>query len=168
GYKFKIIPGYPGGADVTLALERGEVQGRCSWSYASIMSTRPDWLRDGKIRPLAASASARLPELPDVRTVIELAEREQDKQVLRLILAGDEIARPFMAPPGVPTDRLQALRDAFTATVRDPQFLAEARQQKLELDPMDWAEMTDTISAVYATPQPVVAATMKLLQNAGR
>jgi tripartite-type tricarboxylate transporter receptor subunit TctC len=168
GYKFKIISGYPGGGDITLALERGEVQGRCSWSYASILSTRPDWLRDGKIRPLAASASARLPELPDVRTVIELAEREQDKQVLRLILAGDEIARPFMAPPEVPPDRLKALRDAFSATVRDPQFLAEARQQKLELDPMDWAEMTDTIRTVYATPQPVVAATMKMLQSTGR
>ena len=168
GYKFKVIAGYPGGGDVTLALERGEVQGRFSWSYASIMSTRPDWIRDGKIRPLAASAFERLPEAPDVPTVIELAEREHDKQVIALILAGDVLARPFMAPPELPPERLSALRDAFSATVRDPQFLAEAKQQKLELDPMDWREMTDTIARIYATPASVVEATMTIIQTAAR
>jgi tripartite-type tricarboxylate transporter receptor subunit TctC len=168
GYKFKVIAGYPGGGDITLALERGEVQGRFSWSYASIMSTRPDWVRDKKIRFLAASAFERLPEVPDVPTVMELAPREQDKQVLSLILAGDIMARPYLAPPELPPERLSALRDAFSATVRDPRFLAEARQQKLELDPMDWREMTETITRIYATPPAVVQATTDILQRAGR
>jgi tripartite-type tricarboxylate transporter receptor subunit TctC len=166
GYKFKVIAGYPGGGDITLALERGEVEGRFSWSYASLMSTRPDWVRDKKIRFLAASAFKRLPEAPDVPTVIELADTEQHKQVISLILAGDVLARPFMAPPSLPPERLAALRDAFSATMRDPEFLAEAKQQKLELDPMDWQEMTETINKIYATPAPVVKAAMAIIQDA--
>ena len=168
GYKFKVVSGYPGGGDITLALERGEVQGRFSWSYASLMSTRADWVRDKKIRFLAASAFERLPAAPDVPTVLELADRDQDKQVIALILAGDVIARPFMAPPSLPPDRLAALREAFSATMRDPQFLAEAKQQKLELDPMDWKEMTETINRIYATPADVVKATAEIIENAAR
>jgi tripartite-type tricarboxylate transporter receptor subunit TctC len=167
GYKFKIIAGYPGGGDITLALERGEVQGRCSWSYASIIGTRPDWVRDKKIRFLAVTSSKRLPELPDVPTIFDLATQDHDKLVLGLIMSSDTMARPFVAPPGIPAERLQALRDAFTATMRDPQFLAEARQQKLELDLMDWQEMSATIRALYASPPAVVNAAIDIIQRAG-
>jgi tripartite-type tricarboxylate transporter receptor subunit TctC len=167
GYKFKIISGYPGGGEITLALERGEVQGRCSWSYASIVGTRPDWIRDKKIRFLSVAAVRRLPELPDVPTIYELAPKEQDKQVLALIMASDDIARPFVAPPNVPPERLQALRDAFSATMHDPQFLAEAKKQELELDPMDWRDMTETIEKLYASPRSVVKAATDIIQRAG-
>jgi tripartite-type tricarboxylate transporter receptor subunit TctC len=166
GYKFKVIAGYPGGGEITLALERGEVEGRFSWSYASLMSTRPDWVRDKKIRFIAASAFQRLPEMPDVPTVIELADGEQNKQVIGLILAGDVLARPFMAPPNLPPERLAELRDGFSATMRDAEFLAEAKQQKLDLDPMDWKEMTETINRIYATPAPVVKAAKEIIQDA--
>ena len=132
------------------------------------MLFRSDWVRDKKIRILAASAFERLPEAPDAPTVLELADREQDKQVIALLLAGDIMARPYMAPPEVPAERLSALRDGFMATLRDAAFLAEAKQQKLELDPMDWREMTDTINRIYATPKPVLQSAMDIIQNAAR
>lgn len=168
GYKFKIVSGYPGGGEITLALERGEVQGRCSWSYASIVGTHPDWIRDKKIRFLSVAAHKRLPELPDVPTIYELASKEHDRQVLALIMASDDIARPYVAPPGVPAERLQALRDAFAATLRDPQFLAEAKKQKLELDPMDWREMTEAVDKLYASPKSVVKTATDIIRGAGR
>lgn len=167
GYKFKVISGYPGGGAITLALERGEVQGRCSWSYASIVGTHPDWIRDKKIRFLSVAADRRLPELPDVPTIYELAQKEQDKQVLALIMASDTIARPFVAPPNVPAERLQALRDAFSATLHDPKFLAEAGKQDLELHPMDWKDMTKAIEKLYASPAAVVKAATDIIHNAG-
>lgn len=168
GYKFKVISGFPGGNDITLALERGEVEGRCGWSYASIKSTQPAWITEKKIRFLAASAFKRLPELPEVPSVLELAQSEADRQVIALILAGQVMARPFVAPPEIPEERLAALRAAFSATVRDPQFLAEAEKQGLELDPMDWQEMTETITRLYDTPAPVVKAAMEAIQRASR
>ena len=167
GYKFKIVSGYPGGGDITLALERGEVQGRCSWSYSSIVGTHPDWIRDKKIRFLSVAADARLPELPDVPTIYELAPKDHDKQVLALIMASDTIARPFVAPPNVPAERLQALRDAFSATLRDPAFIAEAKKQDLELDPMDWKDMTKAIEKLYASPPSVVKTATDIIQRAG-
>lgn len=168
GYKFKVISGFPGGNDITLALERGEVEGRCGWSYASIKSTQPAWITEKKIRFLAASAFKRLPELPEVPSVLELAQTEADRQVIALILAGQVMARPFIAPPEIPKERLAALRAAFSATVRDPQFLAEAEKQGLELDPMDWEEMTETIKRLYDTPPPVVKAAMEAIQRVAR
>jgi tripartite-type tricarboxylate transporter receptor subunit TctC len=167
GYKFKIVSGYPGGGDITLALERGEVQGRCSWSYASIVGTHPDWIRDKKIRFLSVAADERLPELPDVPTIYELAPKDHDKQVLALIMASDTIARPFVAPPNVPAERLQALRDGFSATLRDPEFIAEAKKQDLELDPMDWKDMTRAIEKLYASPPSVVKTAPDIIQRAG-
>ncbi len=168
GYKFKVISGFPGGNDITLALERGEVDGRCGWSYASIKSTQPAWITEKKIRFLAASAFKRLPELPEVPSVLELAQSEADRQVIALILAGQVMARPFIAPPEIPEERLAALRAAFSATVRDPRFLAEAEKQGLELDPMDWQEMTETIKRLYDTPPPVVKAAIEAIQRVAR
>jgi len=168
GYRLKVISGYPGGNDVNLALERGEVEGRCVWSYASIMSTHPDWLRDGKIRILAATSLKRLPELPDVPTVLELAPNQRAGQILQLFVAGDAMARPFLAPPGLPPARLAALRDAFMATARDPDFLAEAKKQHLELDPMDWRAMSEAVAGLYRTPPDVVKAAMAIIEHAGK
>ncbi|MFM1816956.1 MAG: hypothetical protein RLZ98_3651 [Pseudomonadota bacterium] len=158
GYKFKVVSGYPGGNDINLALERGEVQGRCGWSYASIKTTQQQWLKDGKLRFLTVSSFKRLPDLPDVPSVTELAKSTEHKQVLELVLAGQSMARPFVAPPEVPTERLAALRAAFTATVKDAAFLKDAAHQNLELAPMDWSEMTTVVERIYATPKGVVKA----------
>jgi tripartite-type tricarboxylate transporter receptor subunit TctC len=167
GYKFKVVSGYPGGNEINLALERGEIQGRCSWSYPSMMSTRPGWISDRIIRLLAVAAFERISETPDVPTVLELAKTEADRRVLELIIASDLMARPVVAPPEVPADRLAALRGAFSATMRDPEFLAYARQAKLELSPMDWQDMTKTISRIYSTPRAVVETAVTIVKRAG-
>jgi tripartite-type tricarboxylate transporter receptor subunit TctC len=168
GYKFKVVAGYPGGNDITLALERGEVQGRCGWSYASLKGTQAQWLAENKLRFLTVSAFKRLKELPDVPSVVEFAKSDRDKQVLELVLAGQTMARPYVAPPRLPADRLKALREAFSATVRDPEFLRGAEKQNLDLDPMEWSEMSGLIARIYATPESVVKATTEAIQRTGR
>jgi len=167
GFKFKIVAGYPGGNEINLALERGEIQGRCSWSYPSMMSTRPDWVRNKTIRLLAVSGFERIAEAPDVPTVLELAAAEADKQVLELIIVSDLLARPVVAPPDVPAPRLAALRKAFSDTLRDPEFLAYAKQARLELNPMDWEAMTSAIKRIYATPKGVVETAVAIVTRAG-
>ena len=113
GAKLKQVRGYPGGNDVVLALERGEVQGRCNWSWSSIISTRAEWVRDKKINVLLQFADEKHPDLPDVPLVTELAKTEQQRQMLDLVLSSQTMARPFAAPPGIPAERVSALRKAF-------------------------------------------------------
>jgi tripartite-type tricarboxylate transporter receptor subunit TctC len=142
------------------------VQGRCAWSYASLKSTQASYLTEKKIRPLAVSTLKRIPDLPDVPTVVELAKTDSDRQLLELVLTSQLMARPIIAPPGLPADRLAALRDGFSATVRDPEFLAEAQKLKLELSPMDADEIIDLVQRIYATPKPVVQAAIEAMQRA--
>ncbi len=168
GFKFKVVAGYPGGNDITLALERGEVEGRCAWSYASLKSTQASYIREGKVRILSVSTLKRVPELPDVPSVVEFARTEEQRQILELLLASQTMARPYVAPPALPADRLAALREAFKATTRDAQFLEEGRRQNLEIDPMDWEEMTAAITRLHATPKPVVEAAIKAMSRGGR
>jgi tripartite-type tricarboxylate transporter receptor subunit TctC len=163
GYKVKVIPGYDGGNVIAKALENGEVDGRCGWSYPSLMSTHADWAASGKVRFLAAVARTRIPQLPDVPTVYELAQTDQQRQVLALALAGEDMARPFMAPPDVPDDRLAALRAAFDAAAKDPEFLNRAQKLGLEIDPVGWREMRDEIEQLHATPAPIVEIVRRLI-----
>ncbi len=168
GYKLKIIAGYPGGNEVALALERGEVQGRCGWSYSSLMSTYPRWISEGKLNVLAAASSKRLPELPNVPTVLELASDVRSRQILTLIVAPEEMARPYLAPPDVPTDRLNALREGFSKLIRDPNFIKEGRAMGLELDPGDWKEMTEDIARLYRTPEEIESIGRRLIAGEGQ
>ena len=126
GAKLKQVRGYPGGNDVVLALERGEVQGRCNWSWSSIISTRADWIRDKKLNVLLQFADEKHPELPNVALVTDLAKTEQQRQMLDLVLSTQTMARPFAAPPGVPAERVSALRKAFMDVTKDPDFIAAA------------------------------------------
>jgi tripartite-type tricarboxylate transporter receptor subunit TctC len=156
GAKLKAVKGYPGGNDVTLALERGEVQGRCNWSWSSIMSTRPDWVRDHKINIIVQFSRRKLAELPDVPLVSELARTDTQRQILDLILASQMMARPFAAPPGLPADRVAALRDAFDAAMHDPELAAAARQGGLPLEPVAGREIQDLVTQKAATPKDVI------------
>src|SRR5262249_50028357 len=135
GTKMKIITGYPGGNEISLAMERGEVQGRCGWSWSSIVSTRAQWLAEKKINVLVQMALSKHPDLPNVPLVLDLAKTEEQKQILRLIFARGVMGRPFAAPPDIPADRAAALRRAFMDTMKDKEFLAEAEKAKLEITP---------------------------------
>jgi tripartite-type tricarboxylate transporter receptor subunit TctC len=158
GAKLKQVRGYPGGNDVVLALERGEVQGRCNWSWSSIIGTRADWIRDKKLNLVLQFADEKHPELPDVPLVTELAKTEQQRQMLDLVLTNQTMARPFAAPPEVPAGRVAALRKAFMDTMRDPEFLAVAKTQQLEVSPVSGEQIQDTLARISKTPKDVIRA----------
>lgn len=156
GTKMRVITGYPGGNDIGLAMERGEVAGRCGWSWSSVVSTRPDWLQDKKINVLVQLALKRHQDLPDIPLIMDFAKTTDQKQLLRLVFARQTMGRPIVAPPAVPEERVALLRKAFMATVKDPGFLAEAKKAKLEIDPVSGEEVQDLVNEAYATPKAVV------------
>jgi tripartite-type tricarboxylate transporter receptor subunit TctC len=156
GTKFKIITGYAG-ADELLAVERGEADGRCGFGWDSIKVTRPEWIRDKKIDVLVQFSLKRMPELPDVPTMTELVTNPEDKRVLELVFATGEMGRPFAGPPGIPADRAAALRDAFNKVLKDPELLADAEKQNLEIDPITAETIQALLDELYKTPPEIAA-----------
>jgi tripartite-type tricarboxylate transporter receptor subunit TctC len=156
GIKLKVVTGYRTSLEINLAMERGEVQGRCGVSYGSLKNTRPEWLSDKKIDILLQLGLSKDPELPDVPLLGDLVSDSTDKAALHLMLAPSEIGRPFFGPPGVPPERLKALRAAFDAALKDPDLVAEAEKQRLDISPVSGEEMTALIARAYAAPEPVV------------
>ncbi len=152
----RVVTGYPGGADVNLAMERGEVDGRCGWSWTSILSRNREWLTDKRIRITLQIALAKHEDLPDVPLITDLVSDPRQVAALRLIVSRQGIARPFAAPPAVPPERIEALREAFDATVRDPDFLAEMRSQALDVRPLGGAAVQGLMRDIYASPPDVV------------
>jgi tripartite-type tricarboxylate transporter receptor subunit TctC len=157
GTKFRVIGGYASGTRVNLALERGEVQGRCGWSWASVKATRAHWIKDGSVNFLVQVALKRHKELPNLPLITDLVKNERDMQAVELILTRQEYGRPYMAPPGVPTARVEALRKAFMDTTKDPAFIKEIEKQRLELNPKSGWDMQKQIEKLYQTPKDVVA-----------
>jgi tripartite-type tricarboxylate transporter receptor subunit TctC len=155
GTKMKIVTGYPGGNDVNLALERGEVDGRCGWSWSSVESTRGNWVKEKKINILVQLALQKHPELPDVPLITDQAKNEEQKQILTLIFARQALGRPYLAPPGIPQDRVDALRQAFMDTMQDKEFLAEAEKAQLEITPIGGDALQKLVAEVYKTPPEI-------------
>jgi tripartite-type tricarboxylate transporter receptor subunit TctC len=155
GTKMKIVAGYPGGNDVVLAMERGEVKGRCGWSWSSVLAAHIAWWKEKKINILVQLALDKHPDLPDVPLVTDLATNPAQRQMLRMIFARQVMGRPFVAPPGVPPERVAALRKALMDTVADKDFLADAAKAKLEINPVDGAKVEALVKEIYATPADV-------------
>jgi tripartite-type tricarboxylate transporter receptor subunit TctC len=153
GTKFKIVTGYPGGNDVTLAMERGEVKGRCGWSWSSVVATHKRWIDDKSIIVLAQLSLDKHPDLPDVPLIMDFAKGEDQQRMFKLIFARQVMGRPYVAPPGVPADRAEALRKAFMATMQDPEFLAEAEKSQLEINPVAGTEVEKLVKDLYQTPK---------------
>jgi hypothetical protein len=137
-------------------MERGEVHGRCGWSWSSVRSTQQKWLDDKKIHVLVQLALNKHPELPDVPLIMDLAKSDEQKLVLKLIFARQVMGRPFLAPPGLPKDRADALRKAFMDTMKDPDFLAETEKAQLEIVPVSGEDLQKLMVELYATP-PAIA-----------
>ena len=168
GLNIRLISGYPGGNDVLLAMERGEVDGRCGWSWATVLAVRPDWLAEDRINILVQMALAKHPDLPDVPLITDLARNDDERQAMELIFARQVMGRPYVAPPGVPAGRLDALRRAFDATLRDEAFLEDARRIDLELNPVSGEELDAVIARIYgATPAAVRIATDAIRASGG-
>jgi tripartite-type tricarboxylate transporter receptor subunit TctC len=165
GTRFKIVPGYPGGNEITLALERGEVEGYCGWALGSIKTRAPEWLRDGKVRPLAQFTLGKS-DLPGVPLATELARNDRERAAIEFFAADSVLAWPLMAPPDVPAKRMAELRAAFAEMMKDPELLAEATKQGLDIDPVTGDEMAKLIDRVYQTPPDVLELVRRI--NAGR
>ena len=157
GYKFKIVRGYGGTPQINLAIERGELQGMGGIGWASVRTQTPHWIAEQKIKVLAQFGFKRYAELADVPTMYEFARNEVDHQAMRMLFARTEYGRPYFLPPGVPADRVQALRRAFDATVKDPTFLAEAAKLQLDVSPMTGEEVQALVAEVGRTPPDIVA-----------
>jgi tripartite-type tricarboxylate transporter receptor subunit TctC len=159
----KIVTGYPGGTEITLAMERHEVDGRCGWSWTSLLSRSKALLDSKQIDIVLQIALQKTKDLPDVPLILDVTEDAEQKAALKLIVARQGIARPFAAPPGVPPERARALRDAFDATMKDPDFIAEAKGQNLDVEPVTGGEVDALIREVYASsPEAVRLATASL------
>jgi tripartite-type tricarboxylate transporter receptor subunit TctC len=157
GGKLKTVSGYPGSNEVALAMERGEVDGRCGWSWSSMKATRADWIRDKKINVVVQLSLTKSPELPDVPLVTEFATTERQHQILKLILSRQVMGRPFTAPPGIPEDRKAVLRAAFDATMADAEFRADVTARGLEVNPVNGAEVDRLMEELYQTAPEAIA-----------
>ncbi len=153
----RVVTGYAdGGASINLGMERGEIAGRCGWSWSSLVSQSKPLLDGKKINIVLQLALEKHEDLPNVPLVMDLPTTPENKAALKLIVSRQSIARPFAAPPGVPADRAAALRAAFDATMKDPAFLAEAKRLDLEVRPVSGVEVEKLIREIYASPPAVV------------
>ncbi len=156
GAKIKVIYGYPGPA-LDLAIDRGELQGAAGKDYSSVKSVRPYWLSERKVNLLVQFGINAHPELKHVPLVLDLAKTPEDRQVLELIFTKYGMARPVLAPPGLPPERLATLRAAFDAAVVDPEFLAQAEKQRLEINPLSGKEVEALVNKIFGMPEPLLA-----------
>lgn len=156
GTKMKIVTGYPGGNDITLAMRRGEVQGRCGWSWSSIKTNHPQWVRDGTLKLLVQLSLEKHPDMPNVPLVMDMVKTPDQRAVLQAVFARQVMGRPFLAPPRVPADRLALLRKAFMETMKDKEFLAEAEKMKLEITPVTGEKVQALVAEIYRTPPAVL------------
>jgi len=165
GTKFRLVTGYPGGNDVDLAMERGEVMGRCGWSWSSVVATHKSWIDEHKINVLVQLSLSKHPDLPNVPLAMDLANNDEQRQIFKLVFARQPMGRPFLAPPGVPSDRVSVLREAFMDTMKDGDFLAEAEKMKLEINPVAGDAVQEIVQDVYKTPKPIAAAVAEMINQ---
>ncbi len=163
GYKFKLVSGFRSSADVFLAMERGEVEGICE-SLDSVNQRKPDWIANKTVNVLLQAGDRPHPDLKGVPFVLDLARSAEERAVLDYLYAGQGIGRPFVAPPDLPPERLKMLRDAFDATMKDPDFVADAQRSKLDLEPEDGAHLAALIAKIYATPKPIIERVANLIK----
>ncbi len=161
GAKLRLITGFPGTAFTVLALDRGEVDGMCGWSWSSVQKMRGKDVKSGKIYPVLQMALKKHPDLPNVPLITDIARNDSQRQQMELMFSRQTIGRPFMLPPKVPAERVKAIRTAFVNTMKDPEFIAEAKRTKTEVQWVSGEEVQALIERVLATPKDIVEATRK-------
>jgi tripartite-type tricarboxylate transporter receptor subunit TctC len=165
GTKFKVIAGYPGGLELQMAVENGEADGIASTSWSNLMANKPDWVRDKKINLIMQLGTTKHPAMGDLPSVMDYAATDADRRILELIFSRQAMAYPFVAPPGVPPERVKALRDAFDAVMRDPEFIRDTEKQHLEVDPMSGADIQALVDRLYSTPPELIERTKAVLEE---
>jgi tripartite-type tricarboxylate transporter receptor subunit TctC len=157
GANIKLVSGYPGTAEIMLAMERGELDGVCGIDWTTIKAQRARWIKEKQINVIAQAAFRKDPDLPDVPLIMELTKDPEKLQILKLFVSAHEFARPYAAPPGIPTDRAAALITAFEATTKDKDFLAETAKHQMEVAPVSGKKLASMLAELYATPEPILA-----------
>src|SRR5258708_6878533 len=155
GSGLKLVTGCPVTDDASLAMERGEIDGMCGLSYSTLRSRHADWMREKKVNILVQASLAKEPDLPDVPVMFDVAQTDEQRQILKLILSSQVTARPYAAPPGPPDDRKAALRKAFDDTMQDPGYRAEMQKTGLDVNPTSGAAVEALLKEVYASPKDV-------------
>jgi tripartite-type tricarboxylate transporter receptor subunit TctC len=155
GTKFRIVFGYPGGQHIDLAMEREEVEGRGTNPYSGWMASKPTWIPEKKIIPLMQAGIEKEPALPDVPLIVDQPVRAEDKPLLQFMANASTVGRPFGTTPGVPAERVAALRKAFEATIRDPEFIATAKKENMEIRPQTAEVLTQVVLGLLSSPQDV-------------
>jgi tripartite-type tricarboxylate transporter receptor subunit TctC len=164
GTRFKIVNGYPGGNEISMALERGEVQGRCGWSWSSLKATHLKWVETGQMRVITQIGLTKHPDLPNVPLALEFAKTAEQSDALRLVFARQSMAWPFAAPPGTPKARVEELRKAFAATLDDPEFVADAQKIGLEVRQVHGEEIDTILAQAYGVAEGTVRRTAEMLK----
>jgi tripartite-type tricarboxylate transporter receptor subunit TctC len=169
GAKFRIVSGYPGTREITLAMEKGEVQGLCGFSWSSLQAQRPDWLKNNFIRLLVQEHDKgnRTLNAQGVPLAVDFATSPANRKIMELLYSSETFGRPYMMGPGVPAERIAALRKAFMDTMKDPELLTEAQRIGLDIDPISGHELQALTAHIYATPKPVVEQTRQALVYKG-
>lgn len=157
GAKIKLATGFPGTTDITLAMQRHEVDGLCGISWSTVKARYESWIKEKKINVLIQAAPAKAPDLPNVPLASEFVKTTEQRQILDFAVANEVLARPFVAPPGIPADRKAVLLAAFAATLKDPAFLADAKKTMIDIDPVSGPEAEAVVASLYALPKDVVA-----------
>jgi len=167
GTRFKIVSGYDPAGGLTMAVESGEAEGICGLSWSTMKASRPDWISGKKLNVIVQMSMERLPELPDVPSVLDLITDPERKRVLELILIRQETGRPFASAPDTPKERLAALRTAFDQTMKDTEFLAEAERNQMEIEPLTGTQIEDFLTKAYASAPEVIAKAAALVEPTG-
>ena len=158
GAKFKMVTGYAGGTEINIAMERGEVRGRCGFPWSTVKASHQHWMRDKSFNLLMQFSLAKHPDLPNVPLVMDLGKTDEQKQILKLIFGRQVMGRPFVAPPGVPKDRADALRKAFMDTMKDKDVLAEIDKAGFEITAVSGDALHKMVLDIYSSTPPAVAA----------
>jgi tripartite-type tricarboxylate transporter receptor subunit TctC len=161
GTKFKVITGYTT-AESRLAVERGEAEGICGLSYSTLKASNPDWILNKRINVLVQTGTSAQAGLENVPLLINLVSDAETKKVLEVLAVPEEMGRPFFMPAGTPKEYVAVMRKAFDATLKDPDFLAEAEKARLEVEPLTGAQMERLLKSAYETPKPLVEQASKL------
>lgn len=164
GAKIKVVTGYPGGNDVTMAMERGEVDARIGWSWGSLKSRSKAWLDEKKINVLIQMALHKAPDLPNVPLIMDFAKTDIDRKALELLFSPQISAWPLIAPPDVPKERVSTLRRAFDATMKDPAFLADAEKIQIEVDPVSGETMQEVVTRIASFDRKVIDHAIELTE----
>jgi tripartite-type tricarboxylate transporter receptor subunit TctC len=168
GAKLQLVSGYPGTNDVVLAMERGEVDGLCGISWSTIKSRHPEWLTGHTVNIIVQEALQKEPEIASVPLASDLVKTPEQSQIIKLLLVSQAMARPFAAPPDIPAERKVALIGAFDATMKDDDFLAEAKKLSFDVRPVDAATIDKMLAEVYQTPKDVIARATKAISSEGQ